>query len=51
LAQERQAFEAQSLKALRVLEAKDAVVQAREREVGETRAESGRGVIENNVST
>jgi hypothetical protein len=41
LAQERSSFEAQSLKALRVLEAKDAVLQAREREVAEARAESG----------
>ena len=41
LAQERASFEAQSLKALRVLEAKDSVLQAREREVAEARAEAG----------
>ena len=41
LEQERAAFEAQSLKALRVLEAKDAVLLARERETAEARAECG----------
>ena len=41
VAEERAAFEAQSLKALRVLEAKDAVLASREREVAEARAESG----------
>ena len=41
LAQERSAFEAQSLKALRVLEAKDSVLAARERETAEARAECG----------
>ena len=41
LEQERAAFETQSLKALRVLEAKDAVLLARERETAEARAESG----------
>ena len=41
LEQEREAFEAQSLKALRVLEAKDAVLLARERETAEARAECG----------
>ena len=41
VAEERAAFEAQSLKALRVLEAKDAVLASREREVAEARAECG----------
>ena len=41
LAQERSAFEAQSLKALRVLEAKDSVLAARERETAEARARCG----------
>jgi hypothetical protein len=41
VAEERAAFEAQSLKALLVLEAKDAVLASREREVAEARAECG----------
>ena len=41
LEQERSAFEAQSLKALRVLEAKDQVLASRERETAEARAEAG----------
>ena len=41
LAEERNAYEQQSVKVLRVLEAKDAVLAAREREVAEARAEHG----------
>ena len=41
LHEERNAYEQQSLKALRVLEAKDAVLFSREREVAEARADIG----------